>query len=104
MRYLSVRVVTFLVATTLWGQTGPMPVASQRALVTHWFNPPHIVPTVEIVPSPLTGEEVTQAVLALHRSIGKLAIVIRRELPGFAAIRTGPPCRAPEWAAERCCG
>lgn len=59
----------------------------QRALVTHWFNPPHIVPTVEIVPSPLTSEEVTQATLALHRSIGKLAVVLRRELAGFLVNR-----------------
>jgi 3-hydroxybutyryl-CoA dehydrogenase len=59
----------------------------QRALVTHWFNPPHIVPTVEIVPSPITSEEVTQTTLALHRSIGKLAIVLRRELAGFLVNR-----------------
>jgi 3-hydroxybutyryl-CoA dehydrogenase len=59
----------------------------ERALVTHWFNPPQIVPTVEIVPSPLTNEEVTQATLALHRSIGKLAIVVRRELAGFLVNR-----------------
>jgi 3-hydroxybutyryl-CoA dehydrogenase len=59
----------------------------QRALVTHWFNPPHIVPTVEIVPSPLTSEAVTQTAIALHRTIGKLAIVIRRELAGFLVNR-----------------
>lgn len=59
----------------------------ERALVTHWFNPPHIIPTVEIVPSPLTSEEVTQTTLALHRAIGKLAIVLRRELVGFLVNR-----------------
>jgi 3-hydroxybutyryl-CoA dehydrogenase len=59
----------------------------QRALVTHWFNPPHIVPAVEIVPSPLTSEDVTQATLTLHRNIGKLAIVLRRELAGFLVNR-----------------
>jgi 3-hydroxybutyryl-CoA dehydrogenase len=59
----------------------------QRALVTHWFNPPHIVPTVEIVPSPLSSVEVTQTTLALHRFIGKLAIVLRRELAGFLVNR-----------------
>jgi 3-hydroxybutyryl-CoA dehydrogenase len=59
----------------------------ERALVTHWFNPPHIVPTVEIVPSPQTSEAVTQATLALHKRIGKLAIVIRQELPGFLVNR-----------------
>jgi 3-hydroxybutyryl-CoA dehydrogenase len=68
-------------------QSGSRLKRPQRALVTHWFNPPHIVPTVEIVPSPLTSEEVTQATLALHRSIGKLAIVVRREMAGFLVNR-----------------
>ncbi len=59
----------------------------ERALVTHWFNPPHIVPTVEIVPSPATSEAIVQSTLDVHRRIGKLAIVIRRELPGFLVNR-----------------
>ncbi|MBM4076414.1 MAG: 3-hydroxyacyl-CoA dehydrogenase family protein [Planctomycetes bacterium] len=59
----------------------------ERALVTHWFNPPHIVPTVEIVPSPKTNEAVVQSVVKLHRDIGKLAIVIRKELTGFLVNR-----------------
>lgn len=68
-------------------QSGSRLKRPQRALVTHWFNPPHIVPTVEIVPSPQTSEEVTQTTLALHRSIGKLAVVVRRELAGFLVNR-----------------
>jgi 3-hydroxybutyryl-CoA dehydrogenase len=68
-------------------QSGARLKRPQRALVTHWFNPPQIVPTVEIVPSPLTSEAVTQTTLALHRNIGKLAIVLRRELPGFLVNR-----------------
>jgi 3-hydroxybutyryl-CoA dehydrogenase len=59
----------------------------ERALVTHWFNPPHIVPTVEIVPSRLTSEQTTQTTRALHEQIGKLAIVLRKELPGFLVNR-----------------
>lgn len=59
----------------------------QRAVVTHWFNPPHIVPTVEVVPSPQTSEDVIRATVDLHRQIGKLAIVIRKELPGFLVNR-----------------
>src|SRR5262245_10902843 len=58
-----------------------------RALVTHWFNPPHIVPAVEIVPSPLTSADVTQATLSLHRNVGKRAVVLRRELAGFLVNR-----------------
>lgn len=68
-------------------QSGSRLKRPQQALVTHWFNPPHIIPTVEIVPSPLTREEITQTTLALHRSIGKLAIVLRRELAGFLVNR-----------------
>ena len=59
----------------------------QRAIVTHWFNPPHIVPTVEVVPGPDTDDEVVQCALQLHRAIGKTAVHIRKELPGFLVNR-----------------
>lgn len=59
----------------------------QRAIVTHWFNPPHTVPTVEVVPGPQTEEDVTQRSLDVLRQIGKLAIPIRKELPGFLVNR-----------------
>lgn len=59
----------------------------QRAIVTHWFNPPHIVPIVEVVPSPDTSEEVTKITIALHKKIGKLPVRINREIPGFLANR-----------------
>jgi 3-hydroxyacyl-CoA dehydrogenase len=59
----------------------------QRAIVTHWFNPPHIVPVVEVVPGPRTGEAVTKASVALMERIGKVAVRIDRELPGFIVNR-----------------
>lgn len=59
----------------------------ERAVVTHWFNPPHLVPTVEVVPGPRTSEEVTQTSLALLRRLGKLAIRLNQELPGFLVNR-----------------
>jgi len=59
----------------------------QRAVVTHWFNPPHIVPTVEVVPGPETTEEVTATTIALHQQIGKLAVRINGEVPGFIVNR-----------------
>ncbi|MCP4781965.1 MAG: 3-hydroxyacyl-CoA dehydrogenase family protein [Fuerstiella sp.] len=58
-----------------------------RAIVTHWFNPPHIVPTVEVVPGPETTEEITETTIALHRKIGKLAVRINGEIPGFLVNR-----------------
>ncbi|HIE97099.1 MAG TPA: 3-hydroxyacyl-CoA dehydrogenase family protein [Planctomycetes bacterium] len=58
-----------------------------RAIVTHWFNPPHIVPTVEVVPGPETTDEITETTIALHRKIGKLAVRINGEIPGFLVNR-----------------
>lgn len=59
----------------------------ERAVVTHWFNPPHIVPTVEVVGCSLTNEATIQATLELLRRSGKLAIRINQELPGFLVNR-----------------
>lgn len=58
-----------------------------RAIITHWFNPPPIVPTVEVVPGPATTEEVTQTTVELHRKIGKLAVRVNAEIPGFLVNR-----------------
>lgn len=59
----------------------------ERAVVTHWFNPPHLVPTVEVVPGPRTREETTVVSLALLRKLGKLAVRLNQELPGFLVNR-----------------
>jgi 3-hydroxybutyryl-CoA dehydrogenase len=59
----------------------------ERALVTHWFNPPHLVPLVEVVPGPGTHEETTRTAMALMRHIGKQPLWLRKELPGFLVNR-----------------
>jgi 3-hydroxybutyryl-CoA dehydrogenase len=59
----------------------------QRAIVTHYFNPPHIVPVVEVVPGPRTSPAVTRATMALMKRAGKLAVRIKKELPGFVVNR-----------------
>jgi 3-hydroxybutyryl-CoA dehydrogenase len=59
----------------------------ERAVVTHWFNPPHIVPTVEVVGGPATNESTIEAMIDLLRSAGKLPIRINQELPGFLVNR-----------------
>lgn len=68
-------------------QSGAKMRLPQRAIVTHWFNPPHIVPTVEVVPGPTTTDAVTETTLALHRKIGKLAVRVNAEIPGFLVNR-----------------
>lgn len=59
----------------------------ERAIVTHWFNPPHLVPLVEVVPGPRTSKRTTHTAVDLLRQIGKLPIQLRKELPGFLVNR-----------------
>ena len=55
----------------------------ERLVITHWFNPPHIVPTVEVVPGERTSIEVTEMTVGLLKKIGKRPIRILKEIPGF---------------------
>ena len=59
----------------------------ERALVTHWFNPPHIIPLVEVVPGENTAPEIAQVAVKLAERIGKLPILLNREFPGFLVNR-----------------
>lgn len=59
----------------------------ERALITHWFNPPHIVPLVEVVPGEKTGAEAVDATLTLLRQVGKSPVQLKKEVPGFLVNR-----------------
>jgi 3-hydroxybutyryl-CoA dehydrogenase len=59
----------------------------ERSLVTHWFNPPHLTPVVEVVPSPNTSDVVVATTTRILRDIGKLPVRLRHELPGFLVNR-----------------
>ena len=59
----------------------------QRTLVTHWFNPPHIIPLVEVVPGRETSEETVGRAMDLLKRNGKLAIRLHKEVPGFLVNR-----------------
>ena len=58
-----------------------------RILVGHPFNPAHLVPLVEVVPSPATPAKVVERALTIYESIGKKPILVRAELPGHVANR-----------------
>lgn len=58
-----------------------------RLIITHWFNPPHIVPAVEIVMGPETSEEIGDLTYALFSKLRKLPVKLRREVPGFIVNR-----------------
>ena len=58
-----------------------------RLLVGHPFNPPHLLPAVEVVGSSATPKEAIERAAALYRSVGRDAIVMDREVPGFIGNR-----------------
>jgi 3-hydroxyacyl-CoA dehydrogenase len=59
----------------------------ERILVGHPFNPPHIIPLVEVVGGTRTSPEAIKQAMAFYASIGKKAIHVRKELPGHVANR-----------------
>ena len=58
-----------------------------RLIVGHPFNPPHLVPLVEIVASPSTPADVVNRAVAFYRAMGKRPQVLAKEIPGFVANR-----------------
>jgi carnitine 3-dehydrogenase len=59
----------------------------ERVLLGHPFNPPHLIPLVEVVGGRLTSQDAIERALAFYGSIGKKPIHIRREVKGHVANR-----------------
>ena len=58
-----------------------------RMMVAHPFNPPHVMPLVEIVPGQGTNSEAVQEAVAFFRALGKAPVVLHREINGFVGNR-----------------
>jgi 3-hydroxyacyl-CoA dehydrogenase len=59
----------------------------ERCVIGHPFNPPHIVPLVEVVGGPKTSEAVIARAMSFYASIGKKPIRLHKSLAGHAANR-----------------
>ncbi len=55
----------------------------RRLVAAHWFNPPHIVPVVEVVKSEETSEDVFNGTFELLKKINKVPVRINADIPGF---------------------
>lgn len=60
---------------------------ASRLLVGHPFNPPHLVPLVEVVPGEATSQAAVDDAVAFYRALGKVPQVLKKEVPGFVANR-----------------
>ena len=58
-----------------------------RLLIGHPFNPPHLIPLVEIVPGEQTEPSAVADAVAFYKAIGKVPRVLRKEIQGFVANR-----------------
>lgn len=59
----------------------------ERCVIGHPFNPPHIIPLVEVVGGAKTSEAVIERAIAFYASIGKKPIRLRKVLPGHVGNR-----------------
>jgi 3-hydroxyacyl-CoA dehydrogenase len=59
----------------------------ERCVIGHPFNPPHIIPLVEVVGGEKTSPAAIEAAMAFYASIGKKPIRLNKELPGHVANR-----------------
>jgi 3-hydroxyacyl-CoA dehydrogenase len=59
----------------------------ERCVIGHPFNPPHVIPLVEVVGGAQTSPAAIQQAMSFYTSIGKKAIHLRKEVPGHVANR-----------------
>jgi 3-hydroxybutyryl-CoA dehydrogenase len=59
----------------------------ERVIGTHFWNPPHLVRLVEVIQNEKTSEETVRKTIALLRDAGKVAVHVRRDIPGFVGNR-----------------
>jgi 3-hydroxybutyryl-CoA dehydrogenase len=58
-----------------------------RIIGTHWWNPPFLIPLVEVVQTEETPPWVIQVTMDLHNAIGKHPVHCKKDVPGFVANR-----------------
>lgn len=53
-----------------------------RSLATHWWNPPFLVPLVEIIGTPWTDPALIERMLTLHRALGQTPVHVKKDVSG----------------------
>ena len=58
-----------------------------RAMGTHWWNPPYLVPLVEVIKTPQTDPKLAQEMFDLLTKVGKTPAMVEKDVPGFIGNR-----------------
>lgn len=59
----------------------------ERVLGTHFWNPPHLVPLVEVIQNELTSAETVRRTIELLRAAGRKPVHVKKDIPGFVGNR-----------------
>jgi 3-hydroxybutyryl-CoA dehydrogenase len=59
----------------------------ERVVGFHWFNPPHLIPLVEVIRGERTADPAFDETYRLAQSIGKSPIRVQKDIPGFVGNR-----------------
>ena len=59
----------------------------ERMLVAHYFNPPYLIPLVEVVPGPATASPIVRTIMAVLEAMGKRPVLLTREATGYVGNR-----------------
>jgi len=57
--------------------------APERTIGTHYWNPPLLMPLVEVIPGEATSPAVVERICAALTALGKQVVVVERDVPGF---------------------
>ena len=68
-----------------WIQEGVL--GPERCLAAHNYNPPHLVPLVELSAGTLTTSETIERARGFYRSVGRAPVVVHRDVPGYIGNR-----------------
>jgi 3-hydroxybutyryl-CoA dehydrogenase len=58
-----------------------------RAMGTHWWNPPYLVPLVEVIKTPQTDAALARDMATLLAAVGKTPAMVEKDVPGFIGNR-----------------
>jgi 3-hydroxybutyryl-CoA dehydrogenase len=59
----------------------------ERFLVTHFWNPPYLIPVVEVMPGDRSSAEAVETAMALLAEVGKVPALVKKDVPGFVGNR-----------------
>jgi 3-hydroxybutyryl-CoA dehydrogenase len=69
------------------GDVGGLVPDGSHVIGTHWWNPPHLVPLVEVIEGERTDSRVVEGMIDLLATLGKTPVHVKKDTPGFIGNR-----------------